>query len=402
MEQSRREQLYHSLLDDDNLLLWLLHPTTDTDIYWNQIMQEDTEKKEAIDELKTIIKGMRIVEEGLSEEAKRAIWHKIETTIKEKKKSFRLPYPLRYAAVLFLVATGSYYFYTTQKHGTDKKINYQSLIANSAAIDQTSGDITLILANRKKIEIDESNADLRLNINGRMSVNGKLIESDNPAGKPETNLLQLVIPYGKTGSLELGDGTKIWLNSGSRVIYPPVFAGGRREIFIDGEAYLEVVRNEKLPFFVKTDMLEIRVLGTSFNISGYQNDDHQSIVLVEGSVSIKEILEQTTRTLKPNQKYLLEKQNHTTNIQEVDIIDYTCWKNGFLFFKNEKLSNVLKKVERNYNVKLIYDASAIDRTAVSGKFDLKGDIKKTLRIISITAPITYEFQNEGIKINVKP
>lgn len=400
MEQSRREQLYHSLLDDDSLFQWLLHPTDETNIYWNQIMQKDIEKKEIIQELKTIVKGIKVVEEGLSEETKKEVWQKIETSLQGKRTSFRLPYFFRYAAMFCLVAGGSIYFFTHTKQEAEKVIDYQSFIADTSAIDRASGNVTVILANQEKIEIEEANADLRVDANGRMSVNAKLIETtpDNS----ETSLLQLVVPYGKTGSLELSDGSKVWVNSGSRVIYPCVFAGNKREIFIDGEAYLEVARNEKKPFIVKTDLLEISVLGTSFNISGYKSDDNQTIVLAEGSVSIKEMKEKTTRIIEPNQKYTLEKQSHTTEVQQVDIFDYICWKYGFLSFKNEKLSAVLKKIERYYNVHIDHDASAIDRTTVSGKLDLKEDIKETFRIISITAPIEYEIQNGEIKINVKP
>jgi hypothetical protein len=403
MEQSRREELYHSLLDDDKLISWLLHPTDKTDKYWNHIMQEDPEKKEAINELRTITRGIKVVEEDLTEEAKKEVWQKIETSFHGKRKLFHLPYFFRYAAVLCLVAVGSLYFYTTQKNETEKGIDYQSFVAALPSIDQTPGNVTLILANQEKIEIEEASASLRLDADGRISVNTKVIESDKSTNKPETNLLQLVVPYGKTGNLELSDGSKIWINSGSRIIYPAVFADSKREIFIDGEAYLEVARNEKSPFIVKTDLMEISVLGTSFNISGYKNDDQQSVVLAEGSVSIKRIQDKTAQTIKPNQKYTLEKQTHHAVVNEVDIFDYICWKYGFLSFKNEKLSDVLKKVERYYNIRIGYDASAaLDRTTVSGKLDLKEDIKETFRIISITAPITYEIQNEGIKINVKP
>jgi hypothetical protein len=402
MDHSKRIQLYNSLLNDDAFLRWLLHPTGELDDYWNQIMQESPEKKEAINELKTIIKGMKIVEEDCLRKSKKRYGIKLKRppTGKEKhsvcRPSFAMP--------LFSAshwATGAY-FYMARTHVSDTSIDYQSLASDTSAINGTSGNVLIVLANQEKIEMQETNMELVHDAEGHISVNSKVIENDKSADKPEDNLNQLFVPYGKTTGIVMSDGSRVWVNSGSHVIYPSVFTAGKREIYVEGEVYLEVARDEKSPFIVKTDLLDIHVLGTSFNVSAYKNDKNQSVVLATGSVSIKGNHEKTVKTIKPNQKYTFEKNTNHSGIQEVDIFDYISWKYGFLSFKKEKLSDVLKKIERYYNVRIDYNASEIDRTSVSGKLDLKGDIQETFRIISITAPIEYNIQEKEIKINVKP
>ncbi|MDR0835964.1 MAG: FecR family protein [Tannerella sp.] len=402
MNKQQREQIYQSLLADDAFFQWLLCPTKELDEYWKQIMQENSEKKEAVNDLKTILKGMKVVEKGMSEEVKKELWRKIEIASSRRKRSFRLLPFLRYAAVFLIVLATSVFVYMNRQQ-QDKPIDYQSFISDSSAAGGTqSGKVLIVMADNKKIEVEESDVELIHDAEGKMSVNSKVIETEKSAEKTENELNQLYVPYGKTTNIVMSDGTKVWVNSGSRVVYPPVFAGNKREIYVEGEIYLEVAGNEKTPFIVKTDRMEMTVLGTSFNVSAYKNDEKQSVVLVTGSVSVKGNNEKTAKTIQPNQKYTIEKNTNTSDIQSVDVFDYICWKYGFLSFKKERLSAVLKKVERYYNVRIDYEASEIDRTTLSGKLDLKEKISETFRIISITAPIEYDIRNEVIKIKVKP
>ncbi|GHV31877.1 iron dicitrate transporter FecR [Bacteroidia bacterium] len=402
MKKQQREQIYQSLLADDAFFQWLLCPNSELDEYWKKIMLENPDKNEAVNDLKTILKGMKVVEKGMSEEEKKELWRKIENASRPKKRSFRLLPFLRYAAIFLIALTTSVYVYMNHKQRQDKLIDYQSFMPDSSTAEIQSGKVLIVLTNKEIIEMEASDVGLMHDAEGKMSINSKVIEEGKTADKTENEFNQLYVPYGKTTSIVMSDGTKVWVNSGTRVVYPPVFAGNKREIYVEGEIYLEVARNEKSPFIVKTDRMEISVLGTSFNVSAYKTDEKQSVVLANGSVSIKENKEKTETTIKPNQKYTFEKSTNISNVQEVDIFDYICWKYGFLSFKKEKLSAVLKRVERYYNVRIDYNAPEIDRTTLSGKLDLKEDISETFRIISITAPIEYDMRNEVIKINVKP
>ena len=99
---------------------------------------------------------------------------------------------------------------------------------------------------------------------------------------------QVVVPFGKKSSIELADGTKVWLNAGSRMAFPDRFTGSRREIFLEGEAFFNVTPDKSMPFYVKTKEVVIRVLGTKFNVSAYEADNEVVTVLVEGTVSMRE------------------------------------------------------------------------------------------------------------------
>ena len=411
MIQTDKTAYFQDLLDDRRFLQWLLHPTEAMDTYWKQKMEQDNAIKEAIDEMKPIITGLKVKEEGLSDEDRKAIWQKIEKAIHhpvsvvEKsnpiKKTLRMNLFFRYAATIaLLIAAGVYWYFNQNK--PSEPFDYSSLISQN--VENKSEKVVIILENKAKIEVEEKETELMHDTEGRLSVNSKIVweakKTEKQKPVEETKMNQVLVPYGKTSSIIMSDGTKIWINSGTRLVYPTTFAADKREIYVEGEIYLEVAKNETVPFIVKTDQLDVHVLGTSFNVSAYKNDPTQTIVLANGSVSIKDI--KTTSELKPNQLFSYDKSAQTGVIKEVDVLDYVCWKYGFLVFKNKPLIEVLKKVERYYNVQIDYSQLKNDHTSLSGKLDLKETIEETFRIIALTAPIRYNIQRDQIKISIKP
>ena len=411
MIQTDKRDYFQILLDDRLFLQWLLRPTDELGMYWKQKMEQDNAIKEAIDEMKPIITGIKVKEEGLSDEDRKAIWQKVEAALhhrggiveKPDAKKFHLNRFFRYAAAIaLLIAAGAYWYFNQDT--PSKPIDYTSLINQNG--ENLSEHVVIILENKDKIEIEEKETELIHDTEGRLSVNSKIVwEKDkNKTVKQkqaeETVMNQVHVPYGKTSSLIMSDGTKIWINSGTRLVYPVTFAAERREIYVEGEIYLEVAKNETVPFVVKTDRLEISVLGTSFNVSAYKNDQTQTIVLASGSVSVNDA--KTTSELKPNQLFSYDKNAQTGAIKEVDVLDHICWKYGFLVFKRQPLIEVLKKVERYYNVQIDYSLLKNDHTSLSGKLDLKETVEETFRVISLTAPIRYDIQRDKIKISINP
>lgn len=405
MENTMSEKLYQELLDNDLFLQWVLHPTDETNEYWNTIMQQDPDKKEAVQKLKTIIHNLKIVEEPLIEDTKNKLWQDIESAINKKQnKKTKLIKLSRYAAavLILLITTFSIYIIHIKPDKSSPVMDIGDL-ATTQTIEQTeSENVIILLANHEKVEIEDENAELIYDADGKINVNSKSIQNQDISNSSSTSFNQLLVPYGKTSSIILSDGTKIWVNSGSRVIYPPVFADQKREIYIEGEVFLDVTHNKNVPFIVKTDKLEVCVLGTSFNVSAYKNDDAQSIVLATGSVSINEINKTNTTIIKPNQKFTYENSTAISYTEKVDILNYISWKYGFLQFEKENLNSILKKIERYYNIPLAYQSKELNHITLSGKLDLKENIEETFRIISITAPIKYQIGKDEIKIDVKP
>lgn len=165
---------------------------------------------------------------------------------------------------------------------------------------------------------------------------------------------QLTVPYGKRFELELSDGTIAHLNAGSSLKYPVQFLKeGKREIFLIGEAFLDVAKDAKRPFIVNTsNNLDIQVLGTSFNVSNYPEDVTTEVVLVEGSVNLQIDKNKVGVLLAPGFKGSFDRQEKNISTKPVITNVYTSWISGKLIFRNMTFENILKKLERHYNVRI--------------------------------------------------
>lgn len=246
-------------------------------------------------------------------------------------------------------------------------------------------DILLLMPGEKKIEVG-ANAGIVYSKDGIISIDSDTIDQVETE-KKEVEFNQLVIPKGKRSQLTLSDGTRLWINSGTRVVYPRYFDKTSREIYIEGEVYLEVFHDEKVPFIVKTKDFQVQVLGTTFNVSAYLSEKEASVVLVEGSVNIRN-QEKDQIKLSPGQLANI----HTGQLDKpinVDIEPYVCWMKNMLMYSNEPLNKVFGKLNLYYGKEFILD-SEVEEMLVSGKLDLKENLKDVLYTISYSAPISYE------------
>jgi len=390
--QNTESDKYSDLLDDELFIEWILFPTEDLNIYWNQRIANDPDLLSEIESLKYIIKNLQTEKRQLSEDSKSRIWNNLQKNRKTVTKNRYRTLLIRIstsAAVILLVISGIFFFKYGQK--TVVEINYQSILAKNN-IDEQSESIELILDHKSRVKIDTTNVDIVYSGTGEININSEKIDKS-----PGVQLNQLIVPYGKTSSITLSDGSKIWVNSGSRLIYPLVFDGEKREIYVEGEIYIEVEKKEQ-PFLIKTGKLDVRVLGTKFNVSAYRHDEEHSVVLVSGSVAIEDKATSNTNKISPDQKYAYNTQKGSAVIQNVDVNEYISWKSGFLTLKSQDLNTVLNKLRRYYNVTFLYNKDDIKNIRVSGKLNLKDNIDDILRAISITTPINYEISGKTIKL----
>ena len=217
---------------------------------------------------------------------------------------------------------------------------------------------------------------------------------------------ELSIPNGKMFALVLSDGTTVHLNSGTRIKFPVKFPKkGVREVLVYGEAYFDVTKDEKRPFVVNSKEVEIKVLGTQFNISSYQDQNEVATVLVEGSVSLSnadsikdEII------LKPGEKGSWNKERGVMEVEQVDVALHTGWVNGEVVFRNAPFPELLASLERTYNVKIEnVNDDVIDQT-FSARFNRNvEEIEDVLDALRIITPFEYEITvgNKGKKKSVK-
>ncbi len=395
MRKNRSDNIISSLLDNDLFMKWIVDPTPELDVFWQNEMNKDHELKDNIYTLKDIIKNIKIEEPTLSTDEKKLIWETIEQNIgrgKVKKKFFlRRWVQAASVAAIVLLLSGGYLYVSMNK--TEIELDYASMIDDHQPAQ--SGDISLILSDNKVVNIKNDSSQVVYDDKGRVNVDSEEIEGTEN-GKPSLN--QLIVPYGKTTFLTLSDGTKIWVNSGTKLVYPTVFDDNKREIYLVGEVYLDVTKDENRPFVIKTNHIDVNVLGTKLNVSAYNDTDAQSVVLVSGAVNIKSKELKGNYKIYPSQMFSYDTSSSKADIQKVDVDNYVSWIHGYLMLESESLDLVLQKLERYFNVPFIYDTKGLSNIRVSGKLDLKGTPEDALEYIGITAPISYKINGGKIKI----
>jgi ferric-dicitrate binding protein FerR (iron transport regulator) len=208
---------------------------------------------------------------------------------------------------------------------------------------------------------------------------------------------QLVIPYGNQSKVVLADGTVVWLNAGSRLVYPTSFKDQTREVCLFGEAFFEVAKNKKL-FIVKVLGIDIKALGTKFNVSAYPEDNVVQTVLKEGSVAIQRNSAgffENDVVIQPNQMALFNKTSNETKIYEADADIYFLWTKGLISFDEIDFSRVIKQVERFYNISINFSDHQKEIMRISGKLDLKRDRKEVIEYLEKVSLSRFEQLNEN-------
>lgn len=389
--KKQSKQYIKELLNNKKFISWILFPTKDADTYWFDKMQNEPDKADEIQSLKQVLENMVVKEPSLSAVDQNDVWEEIKcnTINKDKKASkARLLFASIAASVAVLVV--GYLVYTFQD--TVAPINYQAYIDQSS--DESSTDIELILSGDKVINIEEDSVTLVYDAQGGVTVNANNINDE-----PSTEINQLTVPYGKSSTIVLSDGSKVYINSGSKLLYPAVFDKHKREIYVDGEIYLDVTKDKDRPFVVKTSQLEVNVLGTSFNVKAYSSAQQQEIVLVEGLVSVNSTTVRKKQNIQPNQIYSYDSESNTTSVESIDATSYVAWIHGYILCDKTPLDEILLKLRRYYNIDLTYDSIAMKNTRVTGKLDLKAGIEEVLTYIQMIAPVKCRMENDKYIIN---
>jgi len=199
--------------------------------------------------------------------------------------------------------------------------------------------------------------------------------------------------FGTRTALKLVDGSLVWLNSGSSLKYPDRFSGSRREVFLNGEAYFEIASNAAKPFIVKTANLTVRATGTKFNVSGYTSDYKSEVTLVDGKVFVNDLEKdgssKLVSELNPNQHLIFDKSTRLFKVNYEDIYKYIAWKDGKLIFRNEPLSEVVKKIGQVFNVDIEMQGSSLQDYRYRATFEDES-LEEILKLLAISSPIRVE------------
>ena len=208
---------------------------------------------------------------------------------------------------------------------------------------------------------------------------------------------QLIVPRGGLYLLVLADGTRVWMNSDSHLKYPVMFAGGKREVILSGEAYFDVVKDKSAPFIVRTESGNIEVLGTEFNIKCYSDETALVTTLVNGKVKFDDGINPSV-ILKPEEQLIFEKENSQSIVRKVNVNHYISWKDNRLSFQGETLDMIMKTLSRWYNVEVVFEDSTLKALEFSGNLDRFTDIQEFLSLFELGVNVKFEVKNRTVYI----
>lgn len=232
--------------------------------------------------------------------------------------------------------------------------------------------------------------------------NGNKISYRSDSEMNELVYNELEIPFGKIFDVELSDGTLVHLNSGTKMRYPVKFMNnGKREVFIEGEAYFKVAKDAAHPFVVHAEEVAVEVLGTEFNLSSYKEDAEIKTILVEGSVNMSNsVIPSDNIVLVPGKKGAWNRALHTTTTEDVDVTLYTGWIKGELVFKNTSFSAMSKKLERSYNVTIKNNNALLGDKILNAHFHVNIEsIEDVMRSIGEIYAFKYTIKEGNITID---
>lgn len=202
-------------------------------------------------------------------------------------------------------------------------------------------------------------------------------------------------PEGQISEFILSDGTRVWLNSGTRIKVPVSFSSKHRMLSMEGEAFFQVTKDPRHPFFVNTKEISVKVMGTSFNVSAYASEENSEVTLIEGQVGIKEIEGERLAKLLPGQQLVYKKATGEKIKREVDITPYEAWRDGKMIFKDRTLEYISERLERWYNVKIDFNDEKVSHIKFTGTILKSKPLSQVLEVITLSAPIRFD-------IKVKP
>lgn len=380
-------------LTDDYFIQSMLNPTTASKMYWQKLIERKIVSENEFLSAFMTFKQLHECGDDPAPERIEHIWERIEVSNQNnRKKTRRRIFSLYVSAACILILATLLPYHLFMKGGYNnlsktEAIETDTIIfadpGNSIQLASMTGTINFE-GNDVSIEYDKKNS--------VMKINNETIEIKR--SQQSLHYSHLIVPYGKRAFLKLSDGTSVWINSGSKIRFPNEFTDKERKIFVEGEIYADIVKDEKRPFIISTDKLNIKVLGTEFNLSAYKDEKAASIVLVNGTVHVKPESGVST-VMEPNQLYTYN--NNVSTIEAIDVEEYISWKDGRLIFQNEPIEKILLRLSRYYNVTMILPKSS-SGISCSGRLELKDDFDKILNGLMEIIPFNYAANKNEYRI----
>ena len=298
------------------------------------------------------------------------------------------------AIITMILTTGTLlYFLLPNNAGVENKLASVTIIAPGTAKAE------LILADGTKVGLTDEEKVIEQKGIRLENVTGKLKYKQQASSKLSPMINTLQIPRGGEYQLQLADGTKVWLNSLTKLRYPVAFTGDERKVYLDeGEAYFEVAHDASHPFIVATGKgMQLEVLGTSFNMMAYGNEGEIQTTLVEGSVELSLTNQQKVR-IKPGEQASFDKSDMQIKVSQVDVDAYIAWKNGRFAFEQAELQSIMTTLSRWYDVDIFYQNESIKKKRLSANLKRYDSIYSILELFEQASSIYFEVDGRTILI----
>lgn len=309
-------------------------------------------------------------------------------------------------AASFLIISAAIGWFYLGRQGTETEQFAEINIKND--IDPGNNKAVLILDDGSHISLDDA-ANGFVASQGNISITktdeGQIVYKKNESNfKAATNRIAantIKTPRGGRYQIRLPDGSMVWLNSASSLSYPTSFRGSERRVKLIGEAYFEIAKNERIPFRVESNNQVVEVLGTHFNINSYEDEDYTKTTLLEGSVRVILNLPDSSspnmKLLKPGEQSLISSSQPKIRVENTDTEKAVAWKNGYFKFKNTPIKDIMREIERWYDVELVYDGK-IPSDEFTGYVSNNVKISSVLKILEQSGGIKFTVRGRKLKI----
>ncbi|TLX70377.1 FecR family protein [Labilibacter sediminis] len=320
-------------------------------------------------------------------------WEQFSTEIYKPKNRFRIMTFIRYAAAIMipLLIVGSVLFYFIGNQDDTRR--------EIASINPGTQNAIIVLDNGENINLEDEKLNQLVEKDGSVIRNekGQLSYLDVKSERRK-KLLQnsLIVPRGGEYKLILSDGSVVYVNSVSKLTYPVTFSKSKREVTLEGEAYFEIERDENRPFFVNINGMKIEVLGTSFNVKAYSDEDEIYTTLVEGKIKLNTIKSNDEWILTPEQQAVLEKNSNKVMVRNVDVQQFVGWKNGVYSFTDQSLEDIMKTLWRWYDFEYEFANDSVRNIHFEGGLNRYENIIPVLEIMQSTGRIKYKINGKKI------
>ncbi|MES2456268.1 MAG: FecR domain-containing protein [Bacteroidota bacterium] len=307
---------------------------------------------------------------------------------REPSKIVRLRWVTSVAAAIALVAFGLYFFKNNDpvRHAGDSILSYANDVAPGG------NKATLTLANGKTINLNDAKSGIVIKVSGLTYDDGTAIEDINTK---RNEISTISTPRGGQYNVELPDGTTVSLNAASTLKFPSSFSGlANRRVELAGEGYFQVAKDKQHPFIVESGGQQVEVLGTHFNVTSYADEKDIKTTLIEGSVKVSS--NGKSKLLRPSQQSMVTKKG--ISVRDADTEEAIAWKNGLFIFDNEPLASVMRKVERWYDVEIVYANGIPDDTYIGSvsRFD---KVSTVLHVLESTGSVHFKIEGRRITVH---